>query len=513
MSFKKMNAALASLIILFASNAHAEAPTPENTIKVNAAFEFNSIDPSVSGYLYTRMQVLETLIDVDADGKLQAGLATSWSTSRDGLTWRLQLRDDVLFHNGDAMTAKDVVSSLNVAKRKQGPLRSAPIADISMGDTAQEVVITLTTPYKVLGAALAHYSASILPAGKYNFEDKLTELVGTGPYKLYEFKPPHKLVVEKFDQYWGQMASMPFASYLTGHRAEARVLQARSGQSDIVFGLDPAAAPMLARSNKVEIIKSKLPRTLVLKVNAAHPYLKKIEARQALSMAIERKGISMAVLRTPDSATTQLLPPSMSDWHISDAPSLDKNLDKARALLEQIGWKRNSDGMFERDGKPFALRLITYADRPELTTVATALQAQWKKLGVDLKVDITNSSAIPAGHQDGTLNLALIARNYGFIVDPLLTLIKDFGQESGGDWGSMNWHNPQIQVALKGLVNENNPDRYRATAQAFAEAVATELPVIPIASYTQQTSVNKRIEGFRFDPFERNFYLNKITIK
>ncbi|TDO97311.1 ABC transporter substrate-binding protein [Marinomonas balearica] len=512
MSFKKMHAAFASLIIFFASNMYADTPTSSNTIKVNAAFEFNSIDPSVSGYLYTRMQVLETLVDVNADGNLTAGLATSWTTSDDGLTWSINLRPDVVFHNGQKMTVKDVISSLKVAKRKQGPLKSAPIDSILAGDQG-ELVISLTKPYKVLPAALAHYSTSILPAKSYSFDDKLTELVGTGPYKMYEFKPPHKLVVEKFDQYWGQVASVPFASYLTGHRAEARVLQARSGQADIVFGLDPAAAPMLARSNRVEIIQSKLPRTLVLKVNAAHPFLKEVQARQALSLAIERKGISMAVLRTPDSATTQLLPSSMSNWFIPNAPKVDKDLDQARALLKEIGWEENSDGILQRDGQPFALHLITYADRPELTTVATALQAQWKKLGVDLKVDITNSSAIPAGHQDGTLNLALIARNYGFIVDPLLTLIKDFGQESGGDWGSMNWHNPQIQVALKGLVNENNPDRYRATAQAFAEAVATELPVIPIASYTQQTSVNKRIEGFRFDPFERNFYLNKITIK
>ena len=83
----------------------------------------------------------------------------------------------------------------------------------------------------------------------------------------------------------------------------------------------------------------------------------------------------------------------------------------------------------------------TFPDRPELPLLATALQAQWKAVGVELKVAVGNSSEIPAGHQDGSLQLGLYARNYALVPDPLVTLLGDLAP-AGADWGVMNWHSP-----------------------------------------------------------------------
>ena len=128
-------------------------------------------------------------------------------------------------------------------------------------------------------------------------------------------------------------------------------------------------------------------------------------------------------------------------------------------------------------------------------------------------MSITNSSAIPAGHQDGSLEVALIARNYGYIADPLGVLIKDFGTNSGGDWGSMNWSNPLVQTLLNELIQESDPKKYYSQAQKVAATIYKEKPLIPIASYVQQTVVGKRIEGFQFDPYERSYHLNNLQWK
>ena len=152
-----------------------------------------------------------------------------------------------------------------------------------------------------------------------------------------------------------------------------------------------------------------LPRTLVLKLNNAHPFLNSVKARQALSLAIDRKGIASAVLGTQIQEPRNCLPRSMSDWYLESLQTQNLIFRKLKRCSKELGWTENSQGLLQRDGKVFELSLITYADRPELTNVATALQAQWKKLGVKLNVSITSSSSIPAGHLDGSLEVALIA--------------------------------------------------------------------------------------------------------
>lgn len=498
------------LSAVVSTNVAVAQPTQTNTLSVSAAFEFTSLDPSKNGFVYSRMQILETLVDVDENGLLLPALAKSWQVSDDAKTWTFELRDNVHFHDGSLMDADAVVNSLTIAQSKHGALKKAPIDSIR-AEGSNKVKITLSSPYTLLGAVLANYANGILSPDAYGKDGDVLALSATGPYQLYQFSPPHKLVVEKFEDYWGKKASIPYASYLTGHRAESRVLQARSGQADIVFGLAPASLPSLKRLPNLDIHSNPIPRTIVLKLNSGHPFMKDVNARKALSLAINRQGIAKGILRVPGSEADQLLPASMSNWHLANVTSkTEAEAGTPESLLASLGWKKNSNGMLERDGEQFHLTIITYADRPELTTVATAIQAQWQAIGIDTKVEVTNSSAIPMGHQDGSLEVALIARNYGFIADPLGVMLSDFGSNGGGDWGAMNWNNEKLSADLMTLEETSDPVKYNKIAQHSAQIIYDERPMIPVSSYVQQTSVNKRVKGFRFDPFERSFYLNEM---
>lgn len=485
-------------------------PSSSNTLSISAAFEFTSLDPSKNGFVFSRMQVLETLLDVDENGLLIPALAKDWRVSEDAKTWTFDLRDGVYFHDGVLMDADVVVNSLLVAQSKHGALRNAPIESIhAEGD--HSVVISLSRPYTPLGAILANYANSILSPAAYGEDDEVLVLSGTGPYQVFQFAPPHKLVVEKFDDYWGKKASIPYASYLTGHRAESRVLQARSGQVDIVFGLDPASLPSLQGVDILNLHSNPIPRTIVLKLNSGHRFLNDARARKALSLAIDRQGIAKGILHIPGSEAEQILPASMANWHLDNVTrETEMAAGTPESLLASLGWMKNAQGMLEKDGDLFELTLITYADRPELTTVATAIQAQWQAIGVTTKVEVTNSSAIPMGHQDDSLEVALMARNYGFIADPLGVMLSDFGANGGGDWGAMNWNNNALSADLLALEQTSDPVKYKQIAQRSAQLLYDERPVIPVSSYVQQTSVNTRIQGFRFDPFERSFHLNEM---
>lgn len=488
-----------------------EQPQKSNTLSISGPWEMSSLDPSRQGYILMRMQVIETLLNVDKLGLLTPGLATNWHVSHDGLTWSFTLREGVFFHDGTQLNAQATVISLKHANNKHSTLNKSEIESIEAVDEMQ-LRIQLTTPYRSFGALLSNYSTAIISPSSFTKNGGVLELYGSGAYKMESFSPPHKFMVKKFNNYWGEKAKITFASYLTGHRAESRLLQAKSGQVDIAFTLDPAMLKQLEGSKVLTLHSNQIPRTLFVKVNNSHPFLSDLRARQALSLALDLSAIATNVLHSPGAETTQLVPASMAQWYLQDQPSNKFDLVKAKALLTSLGWQAGDDGILYSDGQPFELTLLTYADRPELTIVATALQAQWAKIGVRVNINVTNSSMIPAGHADGSLEMALIARNFGFIGDPLPIFSTDFAN-GGGDWGAMNWFDSEVDGAIRQLLVSTDTQENYLLSQKVVQAIHDQQPVFPIANYSQHTAVNKRIKNFQFDPFERNYFINQMEIK
>lgn len=498
------------LLVLIAGCAPAGGGRAHH-LAIAGPFEFTSQEPARDGYVYTRMQVGETLVDVAEDGTLVPGLARSWTASGDGRRWRFLLRDDVTFHDGSPFDAAAAANSLRIAARRSVVLADAPITRIdATGDGALQ--IDLDAPYALLPATLAHFSTVILAPASYRDDGAVRRLHGTGPYRIRRVDPPHRLVVERFAGWYGPAPAIESASYLTGHRAESRALQVLSGQADLVFTLDPSSLDLLERSAKVRVHERPIPRTLQLKVDAGHPFLNDPRARRALSLAIDRTGLAERVVRAPGTEAGQLLPPMFAHWHLPDVGAPARDLARGRALLAELGWQPGADGVLTRDGERFTLRLTTYADRPELVLLATAVQAQLRELGVDVGVSVENAGSIPLGHADGTLEMALVARNYGSIADPLGVVIADFGGDGGGDWGAMHWDNAVILPLLARLRAETDPASRSDLARRVATVLVEELPVIPLLHYVQHTAVAARVRGFTFDPFERSYRIARMEL-
>jgi peptide/nickel transport system substrate-binding protein len=119
---------------------------------------------------------------------------------------------------------------------------------------------------------------------------------------------------------------------------------------------------------------------------------------------------------------------------------------------------------------------------------------------------------VPLGHVSNTLEVALVARNYAVLSNPLGILLSDFGGEGGGEWGAMNWANAEIAPLLRALLQTTDPAQTRTLAQQAMQIIADEVPVIPVLHYTHQSALSSRVQQFRFDPFERNYHLNDMVL-
>lgn len=490
-----------------ATRAETQPDPGADHLTIAAPWHVESLDPSISGDAFLRLAIAETLVEADQAAVLQPGLATSWTVSDDGLTWHFPIREDVVFHDGTPLTAALVAAYLTRAESLPGILDRAPITSIDAEGGA--VRFTLSTPFAALPALLAHGSTVILAPSSFDDEGRAVDAIGTGPFRVTNVSPPQSLDAERFDGYWGPAPEIASLRYLSAGRAETRALLAESGDADMVFLLDPAGFARLSQLDGLVSQAVAIPRVTVIKVNLDHPALAAPEARQALSLAIDRAGIAAGILRFPGSGATQIFPPILSDWHQSDLPPLDHDPEAARDLLAGLGWAPGEDAILTRDGERFALTLRTFTDRPELPLIAAALQDQWRAIGVELTVSIGNFSEIPAGHQDGSLDVALYARNYGLTPDPIGTVHQDYGP-GGGDWGAMNWRRPDVAQALATIARSADPEVRAGHIETVVQALQADLPVIPILWYQYTVAYADGLENVIIDPLERRYGLRSI---
>lgn len=502
-------------VVLGGAGLSAGACAAAGPLQVVSPWEVGGLAPAVSGHVFGRLQIAETLMEATDDGQPTPGLAQRWSVTDDGLSWRFVLHPRRRFHDGTALTAASVLPSLRAAQVAPAVLSLAPVRDL-LAEDESTVRVNLTQPCAQLPALLAHSSTLVLAPSCFDAQSRVTSVLGTGPYRITALRPPQSIEAAWFEGYGGSRPLVEQVRYLAASRSETRALMAESGQADLAFGLDPASVQRLRLRRTLRLDSVTLPRTVVLKVNVGSPWLQDVRVRQALSLAIDRAGIAKALLRDPSLVATQLLPPSLSGWHDPALSALRFDLSAARQALRDAGWREVSAGAAEggwRDarGELVTLTLRTFPDRPELPLLATALQAQWRALGLGVRVQIGNSGDIPLGHRDGSLQLGLAARNYANIPDATSTLAQDFGGQ-GSDWGAMGWQNAGVAQALAALSRGGaSPERMSALRRQVVRVLHDELPVIPISWYRSQVAIGSRITGVRLDPLERSYRLSELT--
>ncbi|MDA8453613.1 ABC transporter substrate-binding protein [Acidovorax sp. GBBC 3334] len=478
-------------------------------LQIVGPWEISGLAPAASGYVFTRLQIAETLVDADDEGTLLPGLAQRFEASADGRTWRFALRPGARFHDGTAVQARAVVRCLEDARRPPSLLSTAPIQAIEAEDETT-VRVRLSTPHAALPALLAHSSTLVLAPSSYGTDGAVRSIVGSGPYRITTLAAPQRVETAAFDGHGGPRPAVGRVAYLAAGRSETRALMAEAGQADLAYGLDPASVVRLRRRARVRVESVTLPRSVAIKINAGMPALRDPRVRRALSLCIDRAGIARALLRDPGLAATQLFPPTLRAWHAPAIEPLAHDPGAAARLLAEAGWRRGAGGLQDAQGEPLRLSLRTFPDRPELPLIATALQAQWREAGIAVRVDVGNSGDIPLGHRDGSLQLALIARNYATTPDPTSTLAQDFGP-GGGDWGAMGWSDARVAQALAALL-AGGLDAGRAAALRLqvVQALQAELPVIPVAWYRQAVAVSARLDGVHLDPLERSYRLTAM---
>lgn len=345
----------------------------EITVGIAADLD-TSLDPHVSsssaGTREVLFNIFEGLVKPNAQGDLIPAVAESWSVNEAADEFTYVLRENVRFHNGQNVTVGDVVYSLSRAAglETDEPL-VADVKAISAVEATDEktVVVSLSAPDTEFNSKM---TVAIVPEGS----DPNVDVIGTGPLKFASRTPQESIVLEKFQDYWGQGAIADRIVLKVIPDAQTMVMSLRSGAIDMAKHL---AASQIVDLKDLTILEDGSNIIQALYLNNDFEPFRDLRVRQALCYAIDRQAvIDLAVDGHGTPVGTSMLPamnryqvPELVDYYQPDAA-------KAKELLKEAGYENLS------------FTITVSSEHQTHVNTAQVLVEQLRAVGVDAKLNL-----------------------------------------------------------------------------------------------------------------------------
>jgi peptide/nickel transport system substrate-binding protein len=424
---------LSSMLLGGVPPAHAQQPRHGGELVFLVPSEMPSMDghrEGTFGTVHPLAPLYNTLLRIDPNDrtgtKPVADLAESWTISPDGMTYTLKLRQGVKFHDGSAMTSKDVKASYDkiifppagVISQRKGAYRVVEAVEAPDSQTIRfrlkwaeaSFLVNLASPYNWI------YKADLLAKDIRWYE---SNAMGTGPFKFVEHVKGSHLVGKKNPDYWDR--GKP---YLDGYRAifmtssSAQVAAVRAERAHIQFrGFAPADRDALVHALGPKITVQESPWDCVALVAMNHekkPWDDK-RARRALTLALDRyegsKNLSrIAVVKEVGGIQVPGTPWATPPAELEKLAGYGRDIKAARAeakrLLREAGVPDGFSFTFKNRGLP-----------QPYEPVAIWLIDQWRQIGLDVKQEVVEASAHVSMLRRGDFDVSMDA-NCGFIVEP-----------------------------------------------------------------------------------------------
>jgi peptide/nickel transport system substrate-binding protein len=321
-------------------------------------------------------------------------LSKDWSVSDDSRTITFTLRTDAHWHDGQLVTADDVVFSIEAARDPAldslyGP-QLGHVTEVNAADR-RTVVINLDGPHCPSLAALGELP--ILPQHVLADSNRDTP-IGSGPFVLLDWTAEGEVNLARNDAYWGSVAYLDSLSYRPFETPAE--LQSALENEQVEVALMPPGHPVDLRSPSpsISVYRYPAPEFLFIAFNNEHPILGDARVRQALSMAVDRQQL----LETTLNGTGDLIAGSLPAAHWAADPTLKPpayDPDAARQLLAKAGWSdSDGDGWLDRDGERLRLPVRTNGGNRLREDVATLVAGYYRAVGVDASVELVLWGAV-----------------------------------------------------------------------------------------------------------------------
>lgn len=349
--------------------------------------------------IWVLSSLYDSLLQPTADGTgVDAGLATDWEFSDDGLTLTLTLRDGIKFADGSDITSQDVKWSLDRARNPDNGIWSFTLASVASIDaTDGQVAISLSYPDPTILAALAMFNSAIMPQQLFEAMPGETDQekaeafaeqpIGSGAFILTSWVRGSRMVVERNPYYWDVGSDGEPLPYLDAISFEiipddaTRILKLQAGELDVAEFIPLARIGELRNDSRLNV--ELFPSTRVNSVlmnnrpelpdGSANP-LSDLRVRQAINYATNKQALIQVVgfgIGSPMHSYMSTTTP----YYVS-GEGYDYDLEKAKSLLAEAGFEGG-----------FTVTAMSTAGSQDDLALLTALQSMWGDAGIKLEIE------------------------------------------------------------------------------------------------------------------------------
>jgi oligopeptide transport system substrate-binding protein len=463
--------------------------------------------------------LFEGLVTETADGKLEPGVAQSWSVSSDGRTYVFMLRQDARWSNGDPVTALDFVAGLqrtvdpatastyagliypivNAAQITQGMLAPSALGVRALDEHTLEIELTAPTPYFL--QLLTHSATYPLHRASFALHGddfaRPGNLVSNGAYRLTEWVVNSHIRLDKNEYYSGaENVAIDTVYYHSIEDKEAELRRYRAGELDYTFEIPNSRYQWIKENLGDELHVAPYLSVYFYGFDTTEPPFDDVRLRQALSMAIDRRIITEQVNGIGEVPAYGLIPPGVVDYESQSYDWRDlsdsERIAEAQRLYRAAGFS---------DAEPLRTEL-RYNTSENHRRLAVAIASMWKSaLGVE--VDIVNQEwkVLLQERRDPAKWDILRYGWTGDYNDPF-TFLEIFQSDHGQNFTGIK--SARFDDILARASAELDP-RERARLLAMGErTLLDEYPVIPIYFYVSKHLVKPYVKGFQSNILDHN---------
>ena len=505
--------------------APAAASKPGGQIRYAMNNEPDSLDPAKTAQasaFNVMLNIYDTLIWQDpVDLKYKSGLAESWESSADGLTHTFKLKKGVKFHDGTPFNAEAVKFNFD---RLADPATKSPTATAKLGPyQATKVVdeytaqITLKTQYAALYDALSQTWLGIAsPAAIQKHGDAYgRNPVGTGPMIFKEWVAKDRIVVTRNPDYnWGPPfwnhtgpAYLEQITFVGISENGARLTAFESGELQVIESVPEGDFDRLKKSGKYQMVVARTPGApMAIFMNTEKAPFNDINVRKAIMHGLNRPElINAAFFGLYSPADTPIADNTL--YHAKKAVGMyPYDMEKAKKLLDDAGWKAGADGVRVKDGQKLA---VDFVDLTTYEPKVVATQALLKPLGVQVNVKVFDQATrVNMGHKgEGHMfSTALLDSEPGAI--QLLYHSRNLG---GFNWSRIK--DAELDKALDDQAKEPDPTKRAALIEQAVMKIMENAWSFPIYNFARLFGVNPKLKGFRVHPIGSYPYLYEVSLE
>lgn len=453
-----------------------------------------TLDSTKDGFTLVFVGMGETLTRLTRDNKVEPWLAER-ITQVDPTTWRIALRPNARFHDGSPVTAEDVVASFRRNWETQ-PAANGFIPKDTRVTAIDAQTVEFKTPRPV-GAFPNNLAAFQFVVHKPGGDRSIM----TGPYRPVRLIVDSEVTIEAFPEHWGGPPPIARIVIKNVPDANARALALQSGDADMVFLMPPETAKGLSSDFERAII----PSTRIQSVIFNHQRLPFSDraVREAFSLGVDRDALNRVTLEGAGAPVINLFPQNMG---IDVVPAQATDVNRAKQVLDDAGWRAGGDGVRVKDGKRLSLKLFSYPGRAELTPMAVQIQSQLKALGFDIEVEQLPYSALDTTYfKSDDWDASMYSMGTLPTGDPLYMFNQNLLKGGPGNLGG--YDSQQLQAMIEQMRVEIDPAKRSALVRQAQEIVKAEVPTAYLVA-APVTYVYKKGKVKGFTPHPNDLYFS-----